>query len=59
MTIKLNQVIQELREDHDNLRLLLDLLESESDTMTVDDEPDFEHPRQLWVMDLLRHVLRN
>jgi hemerythrin-like domain-containing protein len=42
MSIKLNQVIGELREDHDNLRLLLDLLESESDTMTVDDEPDFE-----------------
>ena len=42
MSIKLNQVIRELREDHDNLRLLLDLLESESDTITVDDEPDFE-----------------
>ena len=42
MSIKLNQVIQELREDHDNLRLLLDLLESESDTINVDDEPDFE-----------------
>ena len=42
MSIKLNQVVGELREDHGNLRLLLDLLESESDTITVDDEPDFE-----------------
>lgn len=42
MSIKLSQVIEELREDHGNLRLLLDLLESESDAITVDDEPDFE-----------------
>jgi hemerythrin-like domain-containing protein len=42
MSIKLSQVIEELREDHGNLRLLLDLLESESDSVTVDDEPDFE-----------------
>jgi hemerythrin-like domain-containing protein len=42
MSIKLNQVIEELREDHGNLRLLLDLLESESNSITVDDEPDFE-----------------
>jgi hemerythrin-like domain-containing protein len=42
MTIRLSQIIGELREDHGNLRLLLDLLESESDTVTVDDEPDFE-----------------
>ena len=42
MSIKLSQVIEELREDHGNLSLLLDLLESESDTVTVDDEPDFE-----------------
>ena len=42
MTVELSQVVEELREDHSNLRLLLDLLESESDTVTVDDEPDFE-----------------
>ena len=42
MTIKLNQVLAELREDHRNLSLLLDLLESESEGVTVDDEPDFE-----------------
>ena len=42
MSVELSQVIEELREDHGNLRLLLDLLESESDTVTVDDEPDFE-----------------
>ncbi len=42
MTIKLTQVLVELREDHRNLRLLLDLLESESSSITVDDEPDFE-----------------
>lgn len=42
MTIKLAQVLEELREDHRNLRLLLDLLESESDGVSVDDEPDFE-----------------
>lgn len=42
MTIKLNQVLAELREDHRNLSLLLDLLESESEGITVDDEPDFE-----------------
>lgn len=42
MTIKLSQVLVELREDHRNLRLLLDLLESESGSVTVDDEPDFE-----------------
>jgi len=42
MTIKLTQVLAELREDHRNLRLLLDLLESESSSITVDDEPDFE-----------------
>jgi hemerythrin-like domain-containing protein len=42
MTIKLSQVLAELREDHRNLRLLLDLLESESESVTVDDEPEFE-----------------
>lgn len=42
MSIKLSQVMAELREDHRNLRLLLDLLESESESVTVDDEPDFE-----------------
>jgi hemerythrin-like domain-containing protein len=42
MTVKLNQVLAELREDHRNLRLLLNLLESESASITVDDEPDFE-----------------
>ena len=42
MSVKLNQVLAELREDHRNLRLLLNLLESESASITVDDEPDFE-----------------
>lgn len=42
MTIKLSQVLVELREDHRNIRLLLNLLESESESITVDDEPDFE-----------------
>lgn len=42
MTIKLSQVLDELREDHRNIRLLLNLLESESESITVDDEPDFE-----------------
>ena len=40
MTIELRQVLAELREDHRNLRLLLNLLESESESITVDDEPD-------------------
>ena len=42
MSVKLIQVLAELREDHRNLRLLLNLLESESASITVDDEPDFE-----------------
>jgi len=47
MTIKLSQVLAELREDHRNLRLLLNLLESESESVTVDDEPDFELLRDI------------
>lgn len=42
MTIKLSQVLAELREDHRNLRLLLDLLESESESPAVGDQPDFD-----------------
>lgn len=42
MSVKLNQVLAELREDHRNLRLLMNLLESESANISVDDEPDFE-----------------
>ena len=42
MSVKLSQVLAELREDHRNLRLLLNLLESESASISVDDEPDFE-----------------
>jgi len=42
MSVKLNQVLAELREDHRNLRLLLNLLESESASIAVDDKPDFD-----------------
>jgi hemerythrin-like domain-containing protein len=42
MLIKLSQVLEDLREDHRNLALLLDLLETESAYVDGDDEPDFE-----------------
>jgi len=42
MSVKLKQVLSELREDHRNLRLLLNLIESESASIAVDDEPDIE-----------------
>ena len=42
MTIKLNQVLDELREDHRNLTLLLNLLEAECESASVDESPDFE-----------------
>ncbi|MCK5326159.1 MAG: hemerythrin domain-containing protein [Woeseiaceae bacterium] len=42
MLIKLSQLLEDLREDHRNLALLLDLLEAESEHVDGDDEPDFE-----------------
>ena len=42
MTIRLTQILEELREDHRNLALLLNLLETECESATVDEAPDFE-----------------
>lgn len=42
MTVKLTQVLEELREDHRNLALLLNLLEAECESATLDEGPDFE-----------------
>jgi len=42
MLIKLSQVLEELREDHRNIALLLNLLEAESKHVDGDEEPDFE-----------------
>ena len=42
MTIRLAQVLEDLREDHRNLALLLNLLEAECESATVDEAPDFE-----------------
>ena len=42
MTVELTQVLEELREDHRNLAQLLNLLETECESATVDEAPDFE-----------------
>jgi hemerythrin-like domain-containing protein len=42
MTVKLTQVLEELREDHRNMAVLLNLLETECESAMVDETPDFE-----------------
>ena len=42
MTVELTKVLEELREDHRNMAVLLNLLETECESAAVDETPDFE-----------------
>lgn len=42
MAVQITRVLEELREDHRNIALLLNLLEMEADRINAGDEPDYE-----------------
>lgn len=42
MSKEITEIVRELREDHNNMRVLLDLLEQEANVLFAGDDPDYE-----------------